>query len=97
MIILPNGLTPQEIRILQEYRRMNSDVLTEEAIKAIRHPAGTADASSLIAKGFVAVDGNGFAITQKGKDFLAIEATPEVTGTSQAAASAAADPKADGV
>lgn len=99
MIIIPNGLTPQEIRVLQEYRRLSAATLTAEAIKAIRHPAGNADAAlpALLAKGYLAPEGEEFAITQKGKDFLAIEATPEVSGTSQAAASAAANPHADGV
>lgn len=96
MIILPNGLTPQEIRILQEYRRMTTDTLTAEAIGAIRHPAGGADAASLVAKGFLAADGDSFVITQKGKDFLAIEATPEVRKVDEAAAAAPAEPKAEG-
>lgn len=96
MIIIPNGLTPQDIRILQEYRRMNTDSLSAEAIKAIRHPGGVPDASPLLAKGFLVADGESLSITQKGKDFLAIEATPEVKETSEAAASAAAEPKADG-
>jgi hypothetical protein len=98
-IILPNGLTPQEIRVLQEYRLRNTDTLSADAIKTIKHPAGggEAPALSLAGKGFVAASDGGFAITQKGKDFLAIDARPMIEETSDAAASAAGNPDADGV
>lgn len=97
MIIIPNGLTPQDIRILQEYRRLNTDSLPAESIKAIRHPGGVPDASPLLAKGFLVGDGDSLLITQKGKDFLAIEATPEVPAAAETAAPAASEPKAEGV
>ena len=102
-IILPNGLTTPEIRLLQEFRRLNADTFTVDQVKAVKHPAGggEAPAVSLVAKGFLtpAADNGGFTLTQKAKDFLAIEAKPmfEETSTSAAAASAAADPQADGV
>ena len=100
-IILPNGLTPQEIRVLQEFRRLNADSLTLEQIKAIKHPAGggEAPAVSLVDKGWLETNGNRetFAVTQKAKDFLAIDAKPMVEETSEAAASAAENPEADGV
>jgi hypothetical protein len=98
MIILPNGLTSAEIRILQEFRRLNAETLTADQIKAIKHPSGGGDApAGLVEKGFLTATADGFAITQPGKDFLAIEATPMVAETSQAAASAAENPDADGV
>jgi hypothetical protein len=99
MIILPNGLTPQEIRILQEFRRLNADSLNAEQLKAIKHPAGDGEAAaaSLVTKGYLVADGDGFAVTQSGKDFLAIDAKPMVEETSDTAASAAANPQADGV
>ena len=100
-IILPNGLTAPEIRVLQEFRRTNNETMTLEAIKAIKHPAGggEAPAISLVRKGYLeaAAPGDSFTVTQKGKDFLAIEAAPMVEATSDAAASAAANPEADGV
>jgi hypothetical protein len=98
-IILPNDLTSAEIRVLQEFRRLNADRLTVDTIKAIKHPAGGGEspAVSLASKGFLSADGDGFAVTEKGKDFLAIDARPMVEETSAAAASAAADPSADGV
>jgi hypothetical protein len=100
-IILPNGLTPQEIRILQEFRRLNSEALPLATIQAIRHPAGggEAPAASLAGKGFLAADDSGenFVLTEKGKGFLAIEAKPEVAETSDSGASAAANPQAEGV
>lgn len=101
-IILPHGLTSAEIRVLQEFRRLNLETMTVDQIKAIKHPAGggEAPAVSLVSKGFLqTADGNAgaFTVTQKAKDFLAIDATPLVEGTSDAAASAAEDPDADGV
>ncbi|HYH07769.1 MAG TPA: hypothetical protein VEK11_12000 [Thermoanaerobaculia bacterium] len=99
MIILPNGLTTQEIRVLQEFRRLNADSLALEQVKAIKHPAGggEAPAASLVSKGYLTSTGEGFAITPSGKDFLAIDAKPMIEETSAAAASAVADPDADGV
>ena len=99
-IILPHGLTSAEIRVLQEFRRLTTETLPLETIKAIKHPEGTlgeAPAASLIGKGFLTGEGETFVITQKAKDFLAIDAVPLVEGTSDAAASAAANPQADGV
>jgi len=79
-IILPNGLTTQEIRVLQEFRRLNADSLTLEQIKAIKHPAGggEAPAVSLVDKGWLETTGSreSFATTQKAKDFLALDPKP---------------------
>ncbi len=98
-IILPLGLDSQEIRVLQEFRRLNTETLTAEQIKAIKHPAGggEAPAVTLVAKGFLTGNGEGFTTTQRAKDFLAIDAKPLVEETSAAAAAAAANPDADGV
>lgn len=100
-IILPHGLTSEEIRVLQEFRLRTTDTLTLDAIKAIKHPAaavgGEKPAAALVSKGYLTAEGDAFSITSKGKDFLAIEATPMVAGTSDAAASAVENPKADDV
>jgi hypothetical protein len=98
-IILPHDLTAAEIRVLQEFRRRNAETLTTDVINAIKHPAGggTAPLTSLIAKGWVNEVDGGHAITQKAKDFLAIDAKPLVGETSDAAASAESNPDADGV
>jgi len=98
-IILPNGLTTQEIRVLQEFRRLNTDALTADQVKAIKRPSGggEAPAASLVSKGLLTGDGGAFTVTQRAKDFLAIDAKPMVEETSEAAASAVADPDADGV
>ena len=96
-IILPHGLTTAEIRVLQEFRRLTTDTLPLETIKAIKHPAGAlgeAPAASLAGKGFLTGEGETFLVTQKGKDFLAIDAVPLGESPSDGA-SAAAD--ADGV
>lgn len=100
-IILPNGLTTQEIRVLQEFRRLNAETLSLEQIKAIKHPAGGGESPvvSLTEKGWLEPNGSreSFATTQKAKDFLALDPKPMVEETSEAAASAAANPDADGV
>jgi len=79
-IILPNDLTTQEIRVLQEFRRLNAGSLTLEQIKAIKHPAGggEAPAVSLVDKGWLETNGSreSFATTQKAKDFLALDPKP---------------------
>jgi len=79
-IILPNDLTTQEIRVLQEFRRLNAETLGIATIKAIKHPAGggEAPAMGLATKGFVTADATreNFTLTQKGKDFLAIDPKP---------------------
>ena len=99
-INLPHGLTSEEIRVLQEFRRLNAETLPLDTIKAIKHPAGAVGekaAASLAGKGFLVAEGEGFALPPAAKGFLAIEAKPEVEETSEAAGSAAANPDADGV
>jgi hypothetical protein len=98
-IILPHGLTSPEIRVLQEFRRRNGETLTADQVKAIKHPAdgGEGPAVSLVTKGFLTGSDAGFSLTEKAKDFLSIDARPLVEETSDAAASAAANPDADGV
>jgi hypothetical protein len=77
-IILPNALTTPEIRVLQEFRRLNADSLPLETIKAIKHPAGggEAPAARLVDKGYLTPNDVGFALTQKAKDFLSADPVP---------------------
>jgi hypothetical protein len=78
-IVLPFPLTIQEMRVLQEFRRAAAETLTADAIKAIKHPVGggEAPAQSLAAKGFLTSDGSGgYTLTEKAKEFLAIDAKP---------------------
>ena len=99
-INLPLGLTSEEIRVLQEFRRLNSDTLPLDTIKAIKHPLGAVGekpAASLVTKGFLTAEGDTFTVTAPAKDFLSIDAKPLVEETSDAAASAAENPEADGV
>ena len=94
-IILPHGLTPSEIRVLQEYRRMNLESMPLDAIKAIKHPAGGGEVptAGLLEKGFLQINGTpeSFALTQKAKDFLAIDAKPEFEEAGPAAENSEAD------
>jgi hypothetical protein len=83
-IIMSQPLTTQEMRVLQEYRRINSQTMSLDAIKAIKHPAGggEAPAVSLVDRGYLTADATAqnFTLTQKAKDFLAIDVKPGVEG-----------------
>lgn len=90
-IILPHDLTSAEIRVLQEYRRLNAESLSLDAIKAVKHPGGGGGETpsvGLVAKGFFETNaaGDSFTLTQKAKDFLAIEAKPAEEGGAAASA-----------
>lgn len=79
-IVLPFPLTIQEIRVLQEYRRVGAETLSGEAIRGIKHPGGSGEdlISSLLGKGFVtaAPGGSGFSLTDAGKALLARDVRP---------------------
>lgn len=78
-IVLPFDLTIQAIRVLQEFKRLNADSLPVATLKAIKHPSGGGEAPAveLAGKGYLAADEKeNFALTQKGKDFLAVQAAP---------------------
>lgn len=81
-IVLPFPMTAAEMRVLQEYRRISAETLDLATIKAIKHPSngGEAPAISLIAKGYLTADGprERFTLTEKAKEFLAINYVPEV-------------------
>ena len=91
--MLIKGMTEQEIRVLQEFRRMTTESLAISAIKAIKHPVGggEAPALSLVQKGFLTADEGRqtFTLTQKAKDFLAYDPKPEFE---EAAAGGAEEP-----
>jgi hypothetical protein len=78
--MLIKGMTPQEIRVLQEYRRLITEAMDIDAIKTIRHPVGGGDAPawSLVDKGFLASDAERkrLTLTDRGREFLAIDARP---------------------
>jgi hypothetical protein len=78
--MLIKGMTEQEIRVLQEYRRLASEELDLATIKKIRHPAGGGDAPawSLVEKGFLIPDEprERLRLTDKAREFLAIDARP---------------------
>ena len=80
-IIMSHPMTAQEMRVLQEFRRVAAETLPVAAIKAIKHPAGggEAPAVSLVAKGYLSADAGAesYTLTQKAKDFLALDVKPE--------------------
>ncbi len=79
--MLIKGMTPQEIRLLQEYRRVAAETMPLTAIKAIKHPVGGGEdpALSLVQKGYLTPDDGrqNFTLTPKGKEFLAYDPKPE--------------------
>lgn len=77
-IVLPIDLTTQELRVLQEFRRLQTDSLTAVQVEAIRHPVGGGrePAVSLARKGYVVTEGEGFRLAEKGKALLAVEPVP---------------------
>lgn len=77
-IVLPIDLTTQELRVLQEFRRLKTESLTPTQVEAIRHPAGGGlePAEALVRKGYVETEGEGFRLTEKGKSLLAVEPVP---------------------
>ena len=91
--MLIKGMTPQEIRVLQEFRRVTAESLPLTAIKSIKHPigGGEAPALSLVQKGYLTIDDarQNFALTQKARDFLAYDPKPEFE---EATAGAAEEP-----
>jgi hypothetical protein len=90
--MLIKGMTPQEIRVLQEFRRVAAETLSADAIKAIKHPVGggVEPAISLIPKGYLMADEGrtSFALTEKAKEFLAFDPKPEFEEAGAAAGAA---------
>ena len=80
--MLIKEMTPQEIRVLQEFRRLAVETMGVATIKAIKHPAGGGEspAFSLIDKGFLTADParENFTLTPKAKEFLAYDPKPEL-------------------
>lgn len=77
---LPDSLTPAEIRVLQEFRRLGTREMTVDQIKAIKHPVGGGDAPalSLAEKGYVQADPSRtrFTLTQKSDELLTFNPLP---------------------
>ncbi len=81
-IVLPFPLTIQEMRVLQEFRRIGTETMSLAAIKAIKHPVGLspdAAVAALTSKGYLVADetGQSMALTEPAREFLAIDARPE--------------------
>ena len=83
-IVLPVPLTVQQIRVLQEFRRIGTDSLPLDAIQAIKHPAGggVAPVDALASRGYLVFDPSASTmnLTDRGRDFLAIEVKPAAEG-----------------
>jgi hypothetical protein len=88
--MLIKGMTEQEIRVLQEFRRLTTETMPLATIKTIKHPVGggEAPAISLVQKGYLSADDarQTFTLTQKARDFLAYDPKPEFEEASAAGA-----------
>ncbi|HEY5610408.1 MAG TPA: hypothetical protein VIL97_04325 [Thermoanaerobaculia bacterium] len=77
---LPHGLSAQEIRLLQEFRRLEKEELTNEEIASVKHPATPGgDLPAVLAeKGWLAPSGTDgrYALTEKSKELLAFDPVP---------------------
>lgn len=77
---LPEGLTPAEIRVLQEFRRYSTKEMSLQQIKAIKHPVGggEAPALSLVEKGYLTAnqDRTSFTLTGKSDELLTYDPLP---------------------
>lgn len=77
---LPDDLTPAEIRVMQEFRRLGTREMTADQIKAIKHPigGGEAPALSLADKGYVQADESRtrFTLTEKSSELLSYNPLP---------------------
>jgi hypothetical protein len=78
-------MTAQEMRVLQEFRRLKTDTMSLTAIKALKHPVGGGEtpAIGLVSKGYLTADDarQNFTLTEKAMGFLAIDAVPEFEGS----------------
>jgi hypothetical protein len=97
MIILPDTLTTPEIRVLQEFRRLNAETLSIEQVKAIKHPfgGGEAPAAGLASKGYLTADAEGFTRTDKARTFLSFDPKPMFEESGSAASGAAEESEAE--
>lgn len=79
-MLMPNGLTPQELRVLQEFRRIGTEQMSLEQIVAIKHPAGGGEAPawSLADKGYLEADDTRqtLILTEKAKALLSYNPEP---------------------
>ncbi|HEU4522311.1 MAG TPA: hypothetical protein VFT12_09930 [Thermoanaerobaculia bacterium] len=94
-IILSHPMTSQEIRVLQEFRRLATQSLTLAAIKAIKHPAGgggEAPAVQLVSKGYLTTgpEADTWTLTPKGVEFLTLDPKPDVESPADDAAASEA-------
>jgi hypothetical protein len=93
--MLIKDMTAQEIRVLQEFRRLAVETMAIAVIKALKHPfgGGEAPALSLIEKGFLITDAarENFTLTPKAKEFLVYDPKPEFEESGAAAAEESAE------
>lgn len=75
---MPHDLTAQEIRLLQEFRRLETKELGLEEIRAVKHPTGHPEApvAPLVEKGFLTYRGGRLALTPRAEEFLSYDPKP---------------------
>lgn len=76
---LPDTLKSDEIRILQEFRRLARREMTADQIRALKHPVGGGDPAirGLHEKGYLTPgEGESWTLTPKSDELLALEHLP---------------------
>lgn len=84
-MVLTLGLTTQEIRVLQEFRRLGKTSMTLAEIAAIKHPAGGGEvpARSLATKTYLTEQQDGsFVLTDLATPVLSYDPAPETEAAS---------------
>lgn len=79
---LPGELTPEQIRVLQEFRRLRKEALSVEEVCAIRHPVGGGEepARQLVTSGYLTRGEEGYRLLEKGSRFLSYDPQPKSRG-----------------
>ena len=99
-IILPHDLTSQEIRVLQEFRRLNAETMTAGADQGHQASAGGGEqpAAALVGKGYLTADARRLRPDRrKRKDFPGHRRPADVRGSGLSRRIEDTEPEAEGV
>ena len=79
MVKLPDGLRPDQIRILQEFRRLKRREMSRPEIRAIKHPVGGGEDAldGLVARHYLTkTDQDTYLLAEEGDRLLKIDFLP---------------------
>lgn len=77
-MLLPHGLSANEIRVLQEFRRTQQKTMSLDEIRAIKHPIAADPIPTLIQKGYLTETEAGASVrlTERADAFLSYDPKP---------------------